>query len=665
MRSIFPFGCITISVLIALTFFEPLPGHAVIYVTDEEDVSIKTWDSDASGNMPPLTDISGHVKRPAGVAVDATGIYVANGGNDSISVFPIDSTGDAEPMRVIQGPDTHLDSPRAITVDNAWIFVANLTSITVFPKNSTGNTSPARLIQGANTQLNTPYGIAADESRIYVANSWGHSITVFPKNATGNVAPTRQIRGDQTTFDFSNSPNGVAVDASWIYVANSGNNSIAVFPIGATGDVAPTRLIQGANTNLSSPLSVTVDAGSIYVSSWGLSSIGIFPIGASGNVSPTRSIGGSNTEIKYPYGLSVDANWVYVASLGNNRISIFPLDATGNVAPARSIKSAINLSEAQGVAADANWVYVADGENSSVTIFPLNGSGDIAPARLIKGANTLLQNPTGIAVDENWIYAADRNGKSVSVFALDASGNIAPNRVIKGPTTNLDGPAALSTDDGTGFSYNKESGRKQGRRVREVQGIGSSAYFDDAHFHVLKGNSWLTFGSAAESGHHPSEEMIKTLAKIAIDRLPGPSSEAGEKTPPAGPQKEKEQPGKAMGAFDIDGKTITMTHAYAFVNQKDKRKPVLILITDQPVPANQWKSESDMTRYRLGKPFRYVCFWIDKDRQEFRREYFVEKFPASAMGIFDLKLLPSDPRTFTGTVKKDKKEVSFTAVIIK
>ncbi len=223
----------------------------------------------------------------------------------------------------------------------------------------------------------------------------------------------------------------------------------------------------------------------------------------------------------------------------------------------------------------------------------------------------------------------------------------------------------MSTDDGTGFNYNKESGRKQGRRIREIRGIGSSAYFDDAHFHVLKGNSWLTFGSAAEYGHHPSEEMIKTLAKKAADRLPGPPSEAVEEVLPKGPSKGKEQPGKAVGTLDIDGKTVTMTHAYAFVDQNDKRKPVLILIADQAVPAHQWKSESDMTRYRLGKPFKYVCFWIDKDRQEFRREHYVDKFPVSTMGVFDLKFAPSAPGTFTGTVKKDKKEVSFAAVIMK
>ena len=78
-----------------------------------------------------------------------------------------------------------------------------------------------------------------------------------------------------------------------------------------------------------------------------------------------------------------------------------------------------------------------------------------------------------------------------------------------------------------------------------MQGIGNSAYFDDAHFHVLKGNSWLTFGSAAEFGHHPSEEMIKTLAKKAVDRLAGPTRKV-EKAP-QGASERKRATGQSHG----------------------------------------------------------------------------------------------------------------------
>jgi hypothetical protein len=77
----------------------------------------------------------------------------------------------------------------------------------------------------------------------------------------------------------------------------------------------------------------------------------------------------------------------------------------------------------------------------------------------------------------------------------------------------------ISKDDGSEFNYNKESGKKQGRKILEVKGIGDSAYFDDAFLNVLKGNVWLNF-STSSHGRHPSKEAIKTLAKKAVDRLP-------------------------------------------------------------------------------------------------------------------------------------------------
>jgi hypothetical protein len=125
----------------------------------------------------------------------------------------------------------------------------------------------------------------------------------------------------------------------------------------------------------------------------------------------------------------------------------------------------------------------------------------------------------------------------------------------------------------------------------------------------------------------------------------------------------KVQPGGAKGTLTIDGKTIEMTNAYAFVDQKDKRKPVLLLISDRAVPAEQWKNESDLDDFRRSKPFVYICFWLDKDREDFRREHFVERFPVSTMGIFNLKLRPSPPNTFVGIVVKDGNQVSFSAVL--
>jgi len=76
----------------------------------------------------------------------------------------------------------------------------------------------------------------------------------------------------------------------------------------------------------------------------------------------------------------------------------------------------------------------------------------------------------------------------------------------------------ISTDDGSQFNYNRESGKKQGRKIVDVRGVGDSAYFDDSFLNVLKGNVWLNF-STASHGRHPTKAAIKALARRAVDRI--------------------------------------------------------------------------------------------------------------------------------------------------
>ena len=100
----------------------------------------------------------------------------------------------------------------------------------------------------------------------------------------------------------------------------------------------------------------------------------------------------------------------------------------------------------------------------------------------------------------------------------ELSGDDCKYRVAQ-PSSLTEFSIQMSTDDGSGFNYNKESGRDQGRKIKEVKGIGDAAYFDDSYLHVLKGNVWLIF-TTASTGQHPSEKVMKALAKKAVDRLP-------------------------------------------------------------------------------------------------------------------------------------------------
>jgi DNA-binding beta-propeller fold protein YncE len=122
----------------------------------------------------------------------------------------------------------------------------DLPSITIFPLNASGNAAPVRVIKGPRTQLNWPHHVAINEAdaEIFVANNADNSILVFRLSDNGDVAPTRVIKGSGTGLVF---PTGVAVDAtnSELWVANMGNYTATAYPLASNGNVAPLRTIRG------------------------------------------------------------------------------------------------------------------------------------------------------------------------------------------------------------------------------------------------------------------------------------------------------------------------------------------------------------------------------------------------------------------------------------
>jgi DNA-binding beta-propeller fold protein YncE len=131
----------------------------------------------------------------------------------SLNVYPIESNGDAKPVRMIQGDKTGLDWPMQIDVDvnRNEIAVANFggDSILIFRRTDKGDVAPIREIKGARTGIDGPVGVALDQknNEIWVANYGDHTAVVFPLTASGDVAPLRIIRNapkDNPTCGFTN-----------------------------------------------------------------------------------------------------------------------------------------------------------------------------------------------------------------------------------------------------------------------------------------------------------------------------------------------------------------------------------------------------------------------------------------------------------------------------
>ena len=190
---------------------------------------------DATGMDAPVRIIKGaqtHLADPHGVKWD-TGhheIIVASHGN-STDIAPYTAY-DAQ----TSPGDEHILGGK---------FVAP--SISVFDETASGDAHPIRTIEGSNTGLNWPMGIDLDATHdeIAVANNGDNSILVFRRTAQGNVAPVRVIRGAKTGIS---SPMGVAIDAQHneLWVANYGDHTALVFARDASGDAVPKRIIRNA-----------------------------------------------------------------------------------------------------------------------------------------------------------------------------------------------------------------------------------------------------------------------------------------------------------------------------------------------------------------------------------------------------------------------------------
>ena len=190
---------------------------------------------DANGMDAPVRIIKGphtNLADPHGVRWDAAHHEIAVASHGNSAVIP---------------PYTDYDAPTPTASAEAVGGKFLPPSLDLFDDSATGDATPVRTIQGPDTRLNWPMGIDidAEHDEIAVANNGDNSILVFRRTAQGNVAPVRVIRGAKTGIS---SPMGVAIDSQHneLWVANYGDHTALVFAREASGDAAPKRIIRNA-----------------------------------------------------------------------------------------------------------------------------------------------------------------------------------------------------------------------------------------------------------------------------------------------------------------------------------------------------------------------------------------------------------------------------------
>jgi streptogramin lyase len=148
------------------------------------------------------------------VVVDASGrVFVANAGNNSITQYAPEVTGNAAPIARIAGAATRLSQPQDVAVDASGnLFVTNgNASVTEYAPGANGNVAPKARIAGAATGLSHPRGIVIDPASALRVDDANRSVNTYPAGASGNVAPLSSLVVRLTTtqpYGLNFDPNG-------------------------------------------------------------------------------------------------------------------------------------------------------------------------------------------------------------------------------------------------------------------------------------------------------------------------------------------------------------------------------------------------------------------------------------------------------------------------
>lgn len=317
------------------------------------------------------------LNRPTAVAVDSTGLYVAENQNMRVTFFSGSST----------------------TATRVYGQAGSFTTNTF---NMGGATS--------NTTVGSPVGLGLDSGGLYIAE-FHYRVTYFSGVSTtalrvygqgGSFTTATQDNGGVTANSLDSCA-GVWHDGSGVYISDYANNRVLYYSGTATtatrvygqgGSFTSQTANNGGITanSLSTPYAVVSDASGVYIADSANNRV-LFYSGTSTTASRVYGQNGSFTDgtannggitatsLSGPGALRLDTAGLYVSDSNNHRILFFP-----------------------GTSTTATRVY---GQGGSFTSGTLNNGG--------VSANS-LNTPAGLAIYNGNLYVADQYNHRVLVY---------------------------------------------------------------------------------------------------------------------------------------------------------------------------------------------------------------------------------------------------------
>ncbi len=330
---------------------------------------------------------------------------------------------------------TSFYTPTAVAVDSSGVYVAESTNHRVLFF-ATGSTTATRVYgQGGSfvtatqnnggvsaNSLNGPEGVAVDSTGVYISDTLNSRVLFYPGTSTtatrvygqGGSFGTPTSNNGGVSANSLNVPRGIFADGTGLYVADDINYRVLYYAGTSTTasrvygqfnnftcNLANNNGVCVAGTtsanNLSNVTGVFADTSGVYIVDIGSQRALFFP-GTS--TTATRAYGQSNnfttvatgttaSQVYGPRNIVADANGVYLSETVNRRVLFFPGTSTtasivygqptGNFACnvsyhngtcAVGSAAANNMTTPNGLTIDATGLYVSDNLANRVLFFP-------------------------------------------------------------------------------------------------------------------------------------------------------------------------------------------------------------------------------------------------------------------------------------------------------
>ncbi len=314
---------------------------------------------------------------PADIAVDSSGVYIADTENHRVLFYPGSSTtatrvygqGGSFTSGAENNGGISADSlyrPSGVAVDTGGVYIADKTNNRVLYYSGTSTTATRVYGQSGSftsyttnnggvsaDSLNTPRSIAVDAGGVYIADLNNHRVLYYSGTSTtatrvygqGGSFTTNTANKGGINYNSLAGPCAVAVDSGGVYIVDGGNNRVLYFSGTST---TATRVYGqggsfGTNTankggispnSLNSPVSVITGSSGVYIADSsnhrvlyyaGSSTTAMLVYGQWGSfaTNSANNSGISADSLFAPYGLAIYTNRLYVVDAGNNRVLFY------------------------------------------------------------------------------------------------------------------------------------------------------------------------------------------------------------------------------------------------------------------------------------------------------------------------------------------------------